>query len=81
MKGGVGNKLGAKGNPTIAGLLAANSVCCSINGGLVVGWDCAGANAPDSAFHPLMATYEEEMSVLSDSAFHAREGDPTNLPL
>ena len=49
--------------------------------GLVVGWDCAGATAPDTAFHPLIATYEEERIVLSDAAFHAREGDPTNLKL
>jgi hypothetical protein len=49
--------------------------------GLVVGWDCAGANAPDTAFHPLIATYEEEMSVLCDTAFHAKVGDPTNLKL
>jgi hypothetical protein len=50
-------------------------------GGLVVGWDCAGANASDTAFHPLIATYEEEMIVLSDAAFHANEGDPMNLNL
>ena len=49
--------------------------------GLVVGWDCAGANAPDTAFHPLIETYEEEMIVLSDSAFHAKAGDPINLNL
>jgi len=49
--------------------------------GLVVGWDCAGANAPDTAFHPLIATYEEEMIVLSDAAFHAKVGDPANLKL
>ena len=49
--------------------------------GLVVAWDCAGANAPDSAFHPLIKSFEEEMIVLSDSAFHAKEGDPVNLKL
>lgn len=49
--------------------------------GLVVAWDCAGANAPDTAFHPLIEPFEEEMIVLSDSAFHAKEGDPANLKL
>ena len=48
---------------------------------LVVGWDCAGANAPDSAFHPLIETFEEEMIVLSDTAFRAKEGDPMNLKI
>jgi len=49
--------------------------------GLVVAWDCAGANAPDTAFHPMIETFGEEMIVLSDSAFHAKEGDPVNLKL
>ena len=80
-KAAVASKSAAKGNPIIAGLSAANSACCSITWGLVVAWDCAGANAPDTAFHPLIATFEEEMIVLSDSAFHAKEGDPANLKL
>jgi hypothetical protein len=49
--------------------------------GLVVAWDCAGANAPDSAFHPLSEAFEEEVIILSDTAFHAKEGDPPNLKL
>jgi hypothetical protein len=32
--------------------------------GLVVAWDCAGANAPDSAFHPLIEVFEGAMIVL-----------------
>jgi len=49
--------------------------------GLVVTWACAGAHAPDPAFPPLIATFEVAMSVLSASAFPAKEGDPTNLKL
>jgi hypothetical protein len=49
--------------------------------GLVVACDCAGANAPDSAFQPMIEAFEEEMIVLSDSAFHAQQGDPANLKL
>jgi hypothetical protein len=49
--------------------------------GLVVAWDCAGANAPDPAFHPLIEACEDDMSVLSATAFHAKEGDPPNLKL
>jgi hypothetical protein len=33
-----------------------------------------------SSFHPLVETFEE-MSVLSDSAFPAKEGAPANLKL
>ena len=49
--------------------------------GLVVAWDCAGAKAPDTAFPPLIEAFEDEMIVLSDAAFHAKEGDPANLKL
>ena len=49
--------------------------------GLVVAWDCAGTNAPDSAFPPLIETFADDMMVLSDTAFHAQEGDPPNLKL
>ncbi len=49
--------------------------------GLVVAWDCAGANAPDTACQPLMEAVEDEMIVLSAEGFHAKEGDPRNLKL
>lgn len=45
--------------------IVGGKLCLLLNQwGLVVGWDCAGANASDTAFHPLIATYEEERSVL-----------------
>jgi hypothetical protein len=62
--------------------IVGGKLCLLLNQwGLVVAWDCAGANAPDTAFHPLIETFEEEMIVLSDAAFHAKEGDPVNLNL
>jgi len=62
--------------------IVGGKLCLLLNHlGLVVAWDCAGANAPDTAFHPLIETFEEEMIVLSDAAFHAKEGDPVNLKL
>ena len=62
--------------------IVGGKLCVLLNKlGLVVGWDCAGANAPDTAFHPLIETFEDEMIVLSDSAFHAKEGDPANLKI
>jgi hypothetical protein len=62
--------------------IVGGKLCLLLNHlGLVVAWDCAGANAPASAFHPLIETFEHEMIVLSDTAFHAKEGDPPNLKL
>ena len=40
--------------------IVGGKLCVLLNQlGLVVGWDCAGANAPDTAFHPLIETFEE----------------------
>jgi hypothetical protein len=49
--------------------------------GLVVGWACATAHVADNTFQWLIRPCEERMMVLSDTGFHAAEGDPTNLKL
>src|SRR5499433_17167 len=49
--------------------------------GLVVGWDCAAANVAENALQWLIRQVDGRMIVLSDTAFHAAEGDPTNLKL
>ena len=54
----------------------ANSVCCSINEGLIVGWACDTANVADNTFQWLIRQCEEQMIVLSDTGFHAAAGNP-----
>jgi hypothetical protein len=49
--------------------------------GLVVGWDCATANVADNTLQGLVRQFEDQMIILSDTAFHAAEGAPTNLKL
>ena len=49
--------------------------------GLVVAWACATAHVADTTFQGLIRQVEEQMIVLNDTAFHATEGDPTNLTL
>jgi len=62
--------------------IVGGKLCLLLNKlGLVVAWDCAGANAPDTAFHALSEPFADEMIVLSDTAFHAKLGDPTNLKI
>jgi hypothetical protein len=62
--------------------MVGGKLCLLLNQwGLVVAWDCAGANAPDTAFHALIELFEEERIILSDTAFHAKDGDPANLNL
>src|ERR1700730_5891251 len=56
--------------------------CLGLNQyGLVVGWACNTANVADNTFQWLGQQFEERMIVLSDTGFHAVEGDPTNLKL
>jgi hypothetical protein len=49
--------------------------------GLVAGWACATAHVADYTFQWLIRQVEGRMIVLSDTAIHAAEGDPTNLKL
>ena len=48
--------------------------------GQVVSWNCAGANVHDTAFHDTafhceIESVQEQMLVLADTGFHAKEGD------
>lgn len=59
--------------------------------GLVSSWMPASANVHDSTFHPLIAQFVREadvvtneqatvdMIVLTDTGFHAKQGDPLNM--
>jgi hypothetical protein len=48
---------------------------------LVLAWAYTTANVADNTFQWLIRQFEERMIVLSDTAFHAAEGDPSNLKL
>ena len=49
--------------------------------GLVVAWECATAHVADNTFQWLIHQVDGRMIVLSDTGFHAAEGDPANLKL
>jgi hypothetical protein len=49
--------------------------------GLVVAWDCNQANVSDTEFRPLIAQFQDEMVVLTDTAFHGKTGDPANMKI
>jgi len=62
--------------------IVGGKLCLVLNQwGLIVAWECATANVADNSFQWLIQQFEERMIVLSDTAFHAAEGDPTNLKL
>jgi hypothetical protein len=47
--------------------------------GGVCAWDGATANVHDAHVHPLIAPFVDTMSVLTDTGFHAKTGDPMNM--
>src|SRR6267378_4444507 len=64
--------------------IVGGKLCLLLNQwGLVVAWAwaCDTANVADNTFQGLIRQFEERMIVLSDTAFHAAEGNPTNLKL
>src|SRR2546430_12317157 len=62
--------------------IVGGKLCLLLNQwGLIVGWACATTNVPDKTFQWLIRQFEERMLVLSDTGFHAAEGDPANLKL
>jgi len=62
--------------------IVGGKLCLLLNQyGLVVAWACDTANVADNTFQWLIRQFEERMIILSDTAFHATEGDPTNLKL
>src|SRR5262245_2975312 len=62
--------------------IVGGKLCLLLNQwGLIVGWACATANVADNTFQWLIRQCEEQMIVLSDTGFHAAEGDPANLKL
>jgi len=62
--------------------IVGGTLCLLLNQwGLVVVWECATTNVADNTLQWLIRQFEERMIVLSDTAFHATEADPTNLKL
>ena len=62
--------------------IVGGKLCLVVNQyGLVVAWDCATANVADHTFQGLIRQFDECLILLSDMAFHAAAGDPSNLKL
>ncbi len=62
--------------------IVGGKLCLVLNHlGLVSAWDCDTANVHDTSFQPLIQRFEDQMVILGDMGFHAREGDPSNLKL
>src|SRR5215813_10705387 len=57
--------------------IVGGKLCLLVNQwGLIVGWACDTANVADNTFQWLIQQVDGRMIVLSDTGFHAAEGDP-----
>lgn len=75
------SQLGKKGKSNYRWIVG-GKLCLALNHlGLVCAWDCATANVSDTRFQPLAQRFQDQMVILADRAFHAKEGDPANLKL
>src|SRR5215831_18839520 len=74
-------QIGRKGLSNHRGIVGGKRCLLLNQWGWVVGWACATANVADNSFQWLMQQVDGQMIVLSDTAFHAAEGDPANLKL
>ena len=62
--------------------IVGGKLCLFLNQwGLIVGWACAAANGAENTLQWLIQQGDGRRMVLSDSGFHAAEGDPSNLKL
>jgi hypothetical protein len=72
-------QIGKKGKSNYRWIVG-GKLCFVLNKfGLIVGWDCDTANVYDATFHPLIEQFKDQMIVLTDTGFHAKQGDPSNL--
>jgi hypothetical protein len=62
--------------------IVGGTLCLLLNQwGLGVGWACDTAHVADNTFQWLIRQVDGRMMVLSDTGFHAAEGDPADLTL
>ena len=60
--------------------MVGGTLCFILNQwGLLCAWDCATANVHDTHFQPRIAQFADTMIMLTDTGFHAKTGDPSNM--
>jgi hypothetical protein len=72
-------QIGAKGMSNHRWIVGAKFAYIVNQCGVIVAWDYAAAHVSDTAFHPLIRAFQDEMVVLTDTGFHAKAGDPANM--
>jgi hypothetical protein len=80
-EGWASGQMGRKGKSNYRWIVG-GKLCLVLNHlGLVCAWDCDTANVSDTCFQPLAQSFQDQMVILADTAFHAQAGDPANLKL
>lgn len=74
-------RIATKGKSNFRWIMGAK-LCFVLNRfGLAVDFETAPANVSDQTFQPLIAKWDEQMLILGDQGFHAKQGDPPNLKI
>jgi hypothetical protein len=73
------NQIGKKGKSNHRWIVGGKLAVVLNHVGLIVDWDCDTANVYDATFQPLVAQFVDVMVVLTDTGFHSKDGDPTNM--
>ena len=75
------HQVGRKGKSNHRWILG-GKLCIVLNKfGLITDGDCATANVHDQTFRHLLAQYDGQMIILTDTGFHRAKGDPANVKL
>jgi hypothetical protein len=72
-------QIGKKGKSNHHWIVGGKLACVLNQWGLVAAWECDTANVYDATFQLLVAQFQEEMIILTDTAFHSKTGDPPNM--
>jgi hypothetical protein len=72
-------RIATKGKSNFRWIMGAKVAVVLNQFGLVVDFDVSAANVGDTTFRPLIEKFREQMLILCDKGFHAKEGDPANL--
>lgn len=72
-------QIGQKGDSNHRWMVGGKLCCILHQWGLICAWDCAPAKVHDTHFQPLLAQFDGQMSVLTDTGFHAQTGDPGHM--
>jgi hypothetical protein len=72
-------QIGRKGKSNRRWIVGAKLAVICNDQGQIVHWGCGAGHLHDTAFHCLIEEFQDQMLILTDKGFKARQGNPANL--